>query len=188
MMKKDIMMKKVSIISNKDLIKKRLMFSIAEDSYFLTYNIILILGGLNCINNKYLKDLNKIALLVTIIEKHRNIEVVNKILDDKKINFDDKKILFDMYYNSKLRRRSVTSIVFTLDKKGIVKIKKNRKTIDISLNENKVYDKFIESCIFKDDTEVYEKIFLKIGKFKNIISSTFDSIIFKDIKEEVCHI
>lgn len=172
-------------MNNITLIKKRLMFSVAEDSYFLTYNIILILGLLECINNKYLKDSNKIALLVTIIEKPQNIEVVRKILHDKDLNEHDKNVLFDMYYNSKLRGRSVISIIFSLDKKGIINVRKNGKTIDIALTNSNIYENFINNKLFEDDVKTYEDIFMSVNKIKSIVSDTFNSIIFKGIKEEV---
>lgn len=172
-------------INNIELAKKRLMFSIAEDSYFLTYNIILILGLLNCFNNKYLKDLNKIALLVTIIEKNQNIDVIKKILENKDINYSDKEILFDMYYNSKLRIRSVTSIIFSLDKQGLVNVRKSGKTIDISLANSDIYKKFINENLFQDDIKVYKEVFTRVNKIKCIVSDTFNDIIFKGIKEEI---
>ncbi|OOM75475.1 hypothetical protein CLOBL_39650 [Clostridium sp. BL-8] len=178
-------MKKVTKINSKKFIKKRLMFSIAEDSYFLTYNIILILGLLKCTDNKYLKDSNKIALLITIIEKPKNIEVVKKVLKDEKINDYDKNILFDMYYNSKLRIRSLTSIIFSLNKKQIINVRKSGKTIDISLTNNNVYENFIDKKLFEDDVQVYEDIFLNVGKIKQIINDTFNNIIFKSIREDV---
>lgn len=161
------------------------MFSIAEDSYFLTYNIILILGLLECFNKKFLKDLNKIALLVTIIEKHQNIDVTKKVLRNKTINYLDKEVLFDMYYNSKLRNRSVTSIIFSLDKQGIVNVRKSGKTIDIALINRDIYRKFVGENLFEDEIKVYKEIFAGISAINRIVSSTFDDIIFESIKEEI---
>ncbi|SFJ30243.1 hypothetical protein SAMN02910355_2088 [Terrisporobacter glycolicus] len=172
-------------MNNIKLVKKRLMFSVAEDSYFLTYNIILILGLLQCINDKYLKDSKKIALLVTIIEKPQNIEVVRKVLKDKDLNEYDKNVLFDMYYNSRLRERSVISIIFSLDKKEIINVRKSRKTIDISLASSNIYENFASKRLFEDDVKAYKDIFLSVNKIKNIISCTFNRIIFKGIKEDV---
>lgn len=172
-------------INNMKLVKRRLIFSVAEDSYFLTYNIILILGMLKCTNNTYLKDSNKIALLVTIIEKTENIDVIKKVLKNEHINNYDKNILFDMYYNSKLRMRSIISIIFSLDKKGIINVRKSGKTIDIALSNSSTYKNFIDKKLFEDDVKVYNEIFSNVSKIKNIISDTFNSIIFKSIKEDV---
>lgn len=179
------MIKRVNKIKNIELAKRRLMFSVAEDSYFLTYNIILILGLLKCVNNKYLKDSSKIALLVTILEKIQNVQVIRKVLDGNSINNFDKKILFDMYYNNKLRCRSVTSMIFSLDKKGIINVKKNGRTIDISLADNNIYIKIINEKIFEDDLKAYEYIFLNVQRIKSIVSDTFAEVIFKPIKEEI---
>lgn len=179
------MMKKVMKINNIDIAKRRLMFSVAEDSYFLTYNIILILGILQCIEKHYLKDSKKIALLVTIIEKKENIRVVRKVLNNSKIDNYDKKILYDMFYNSKLKGRSVISIIFSLDKKGIIKVKKNRKTIDIALAQDNIYKKIISEKMFEEDFEIYKEIFSKVKQIKSIVADTFTDIIFGGIKEEV---
>lgn len=179
------MKKKVKIINNMKLVKKRLMFCVTEDSYFLTYNIILILGLMECFNDKYFKDCNKITLLVTIIEKHQNISVTEKILEDKYINKYDKKVLFDMYYNSKLKSRSVISIIFSLHKKGIINVRKSGKTIDISLKNKKIYEKFSNESFFQDDIKVYEYIFMNVSRIKSIICHTFNNIIFDAIKEDV---
>lgn len=172
-------------INNMKLVRRRLMFSVAEDSYFLTYNIILILGMLKCTNNSYLKDSNKIALLVTIIEKTQNIEVIKKVLKNEQINNYDKNVLFDIYYNSKLRMRSVISIIFSLDKKGIINVRKSGKTIDISLVNSSIYINFIDKRLFEDDVKVYKDIFSNVSKIKHIISGTLNSMIFKSIKEDV---
>lgn len=173
------------VINNIEIAKKRLMFSVSEDSYFFTYNIVLILGVLHCFKDRYFKDINKISLLLTIIQKPENIKVVSKILEQKKISNNDKKILFDMYYTTKLKHRSVISILFSLEKKEIISIRKKGTTLDVSLNNENIYYKLQAEKIFEDDIEVYRYIFSHVNKIKSINCNTFEEVVFKSIEGEI---
>lgn len=178
-------MKRVRIINNSNLLKKRMMFSVAEDSYFLTYNIILILGILGCVQEKYLKDIKKISLLITILEKYENQEVIKKILTNKNISPRDRNCLFDMYYNSELRLRSITSIIFTLEKKRIINVERSGRTLNLSLVNNNIYIKFVENELFEDDIKIYNFIFGQVKRFRTIVAESFEKRIFEIIREEV---
>lgn len=166
-----------------DYVKKKIMFNIEEDVYFITYHLIIILIAFQCKQSeRYLKDYNKLALLITISEKKQYKEVIRKVLENKCLEAADKQRIFEIYYNSSLKKRSIRGIIFTLDSKGIIQLRKNRKTIDITLDSSNVASLYSENILFKEDIEFYKYIGERVSRVTIISLETMEERILGDIR------
>lgn len=83
-----------------------------------------------------------------------------------------------MYYNSELRLRSITSIIFTLEKKGIINVERSGRTLNLSLVNNNIYIKFVENELFEDDIKIYNFIFGQVKRFRTIVAESFEKMNF----------
>lgn len=84
-----------------------------------------------------------------------------------------------MYYNSELRLRSITSIIFTLEKKGIINVERSGRTLNLSLVNNNIYIKFVENELFEDDIKIYNFIFGQVKRFRTIVAESFEKRFLK---------
>lgn len=170
---------------NSEYVKKKIMFSTEEDAYFITYNILIILAVLRCTKNvRYLKDYNKLALLITINEKIQYREIIKKVLNDEVLEAIDKQVLFKIYYNSILKRRNIRGIIFALNNKDILDIKRSGKTIDVTLNNNDIVSIFKGNILFEEDIKFYEYIREHISRITSITSEKMEDIFFKDTRSD----
>lgn len=168
---------------SEEYVKKKIMFSTSEDVYFITYHLIIILIALKCDKNeRYLKDYNKLALLITISEKKQYREVIKKILEDQELDILDKQVVFEIYYNSSLKKRNIRGVIFTLNNKGIINLRKDGRTIDIALTSTAVRNTYKENILFEEDMQFYDYIREKVSRLTSITLDTMEQRILGAIR------
>lgn len=143
-------------------IKKRMMFIKSEDYNFLTYNIFIILNGLDCIEGKSsLKDHRKISFLIDFVSNGKLIDIVEKQLKNpnSKINEVDKALLSQSFTDSLLRIRTINQLVFTLTNENFLKITdKKLEKLSICLNKKIVQKEFFKGDIFKIERDNIKRL------------------------------
>lgn len=160
-------------------IKKRIMFSKDSDYYFITYNSLLLLDNLKCYEGKSnFCDYRKLIYILPFIADEDLLRIVTK---GASIKEEEIKILEDTYINAKLREPILKSILFTLDKKGYIKMEKNKKSIDLKLIKNTISKDFLHSEIFKKESDNIA-IFKSCYQRLNVLS--LESLIEKLFKEK----
>lgn len=136
-----------------DLTKKRMMFIKSEDYNFLTYNIFIVLNGLDCVEGKSsLRDHRKISFLIDFISNGKLIDIIDKQSKNpnSKINEVDKELLSQSYTDSLLRIRTINQLVFTLTNEGFITITdKKLDKLSICLNKQRIQKEFLKGEIFK---------------------------------------
>lgn len=136
-----------------DSTKKRMMFIKSEDYNFLTYNLFIILNGLDCVEGKSsLKDHRKISFLIDFISNGKLIDIIEKHLKNQnsKVNEVDRELLSQSFTDSLLRIRTINQLVFTLANEGFIIITdKKLDKLSICLNKQRVQKEFLKGEIFK---------------------------------------
>lgn len=136
-----------------DSVKKRMMFIKSEDYNFLTYNIFIVLNGLDCVEGKSsLKDHRKISFLIDFISNGKLIDIIEKHLKNpnSKVNEVDRELLSQSFSDSLLRIRTINQLVFTLTNEGFLIITdKKLDKLSICLNKQRVQKEFLKGEIFK---------------------------------------
>jgi hypothetical protein len=148
-MRRDFMME----VYNNKKIKKKIMFNKDSDYYFIAYNSILILDNLNCYEGKTIfYDYRKLIYILPFISsKYLLMNTINK----SKLQQEHIKLLEDTYINAKLREPILKSILFALEKKGYLNLKKNksRNSIDVRLLPDSLPKRFLDSDLFHIEVE-----------------------------------
>ncbi|QJX76988.1 hypothetical protein [Priestia megaterium] len=157
------------------------MFNKDSDYYFIAYNIILILDNLKCYEGKSkFYDYRKLIYILPFIS---NEYLLNIAIKNKKNRENEIKILEDIYINARLREPILKSILFTLEKKGYLTLEKNatRKCIDIQLKNDTLPDRYLNSALFKIESEniAYFKKY-----YQRLSFITLESLIDKLFKEK----
>ncbi|UGB29953.1 hypothetical protein [Metabacillus sp. B2-18] len=133
-------------------VKKRIMFNKNDDYNFLAYNVLVFLYTINCVEEKKrLQDHNKLAYIVPLISEYNLLDIISKYNTmDIFPNFDEAEILRNVYIKSRLRTRWISSILFALERKGIVNLIKNptRNCIDVWINQGKMPNALLEEELF----------------------------------------
>lgn len=136
-----------------ELAKKRMMFIKSEDYNFLTYNIFIILNGLDCILGKSsLRDHRKISFLIDFISNGKLIDIIEKQIKNPsaKINDVDRELLSQSFTDSLLRIRTINQLVFTLANEGFISITdKKLDKLSICLNKQQIQKEFLKGELFK---------------------------------------
>lgn len=174
------------ILSNRHLdVKKKLMFAIETDANYITYNIILILFVFKCCKDRYFKDYNKLAVIITAVQKLPYRNLMTQILSDDTFNYEENySMLLEFYYSSRLIKRSINSVIFALEKRNILNLKRRGNTVDISLVDFSITNAFKDNSEFKDDIYFFSFIQEKINKFSARNEHSVDDIIFRGLGEK----
>ncbi len=134
--------------------KKRLMFSLQDDYYYITLKILLIMKCYDCYSKPFV-DYRKLSILFEIIKDEKTNHFIEKLLvnDAPKVDLFDNDRIIDIVCNSKLSVPVIKRILLFLESKGIIELTKNSKknTIDIKLvKDNDIYE-LLESGRFDED-------------------------------------
>lgn len=155
-------------------IKKRMMFVLEEDYYFITIKLLTILSGLEC-NKKTFVDYRKLSLIFEIIKDNKNMELLNKIINKKDLDLFDNEQLLKLFCNSNMNISVFKRILFFLEKQDIVILEKNNRfsCIDVKLLHNEAINDLLKQEIMSDD---FKRVKI-INKFiSRICSLKFESL------------
>lgn len=129
-------------------VKKRMMFIKSEDYYFLTYSIIILLDTLACTDKqRYFLDYRKLSYLIDFISNRKLVYLLEK----EKLNDEEIRIMTNVYSSGILRVKEINKLLYSLDKKKIIHLKKDTKSdrIDVSLLRDQIDKDFIDKQLFE---------------------------------------
>lgn len=159
--------------------KKRLMYIQSEDFYFLTYNTIIFLKTLDCINgSRHLKDYRKISFLMDFISNPYYVSYLDKEI----LSSSDLRELTRLYSNGILRLKELNKLYYTLDSRKIITLskKENSDVFDISLNIENVADEFLDEELFEIEIENSKVIKSRIKRLSSISLDSLKEKLFID--------
>jgi len=154
---------------NRKSAKKRMMFIQREDYNFLTYNFLILLNELNCVNeDKRFNDFRKIAYLIEFISNDIDIEKYTEIE------------LSNIYLRAQLKKKLLSHLIITLKNKQYLGISLNttHRTLDVWINKEKIPDDFFNSEYFFQEISNIQKLkkFARVSskqKLKTMIDNLY---------------
>ncbi|GBC63428.1 hypothetical protein DENIS_4422 [Desulfonema ishimotonii] len=163
--------------------KKRLMYLSGEDFYLYCYSILVILDSLGCHdgNDKYFRDYRKLAFLIDIISNDKNVYVISHAVG-KELNPKDYECLLDSYSSGLTRRSEILKLLFVLEKRGYVVLKRGRKIqeIDVMLRKNNLPDNFLGEPIFESEYKNIKSVSQKVRRLASLTLETMLKKIYVD--------
>lgn len=137
----------------KEKSKKRMMYLVEEDFYFLTYNAILILNFFKCVSaESAFKDYRKIAYLIDFVA---NKNLSNCLAISGSSNVTVKDMLVQSYAVSVARSALLDRIAYALEKRGILTIiaDEEKRRVDWVLNIGNLPKDYFSNSFFKTEEE-----------------------------------
>ncbi|WP_123053079.1 hypothetical protein [Clostridium sp. JN-1] len=159
--------------------KKRMMFILEEDYYFITIKILSILKALEC-EVKPFEDYRRLGIIFEFIKNDNNFYFFNKLIKGEKQDIFDNEKAIKIFCDSKLDISVIKRVLFFLEKQDIVKLQKNTKSsnIDVLLLNNKDINNLIKSGVLKDDLEKSLVIKRAIKRLRSLKIDTLQTKIF----------
>lgn len=159
--------------------KKRMMFILEEDYYFITMKILSILIALEC-NIKPFEDYKKLAIIFEFIKNDFNMSFLKKLCDKKELDLFENERAVKLFCESKLDVAVIKRVLFFLERKDMVKLQKNSKngSIDVLLLQNDLLKGLIEEGRIKKDIENCLFIKKTVKRLRTLKLSTLQEKIF----------
>lgn len=132
--------------------KRPLFFISGEDFYFIAYSILLILEFLGGTGRR-VKDHRKIAYLIQFLGDVRLVDLLERTQEGKVANPVDRELLFSSYANAELHKREVFKILFSMERRGYLKMQRTQKIeeIEITLIREGLPNGFFKNEVFADE-------------------------------------
>ena len=162
--------------------KKRMMFNIDDDYYYITIKIIIILIRLDCFKNKF-SDYRKLAYIILFLKSNESIKLFNKSLEDyNKLSIFEREQLGGIYYKGCIYQPIIKRVLFFLEKKDIITLEKNIKLtcIDVKITKNKDIKNTFSSGKFDYDIEKVDILYKQFNRIRSVKYDTFIQRVFGD--------
>lgn len=162
--------------------KKRMMFVLDEDYYFITIKLLIILKGLNCYKSNFV-DHRKLAFIIGFIKEDKNIDLYRKsICISGELTLFDRERLISMYCSGNIDQPIVKKVLFFLEEKGLIHLEKNIKfnCINVRLVKNKELEEVLSSENYQDDMKNVKEIHSGFTRVRSIKYESFIEKVFGD--------
>ena len=142
------------------------MFLKGEDLYFLSYNTLVLLHGLGCLNSgRPFLDCSKIAFLIDFVANTRLARIMGS-MNKKDIRVQPPLVhhLQSAYTDGLVRRHIVSRLIFALEKRKVL-------SVEIAKGTGLV-NSWLESEIFSSDffnTDLYEVEFENLALIRKAL-------------------
>ena len=132
--------------------KKRMMFILEEDYYFITIKLLSILKALDC-DKKPFEDYRKLGIVLEAIKSEENIIFLQKLIYHSQLNIFDSDKAIKFFCDSRLNVSVIKRVLFFLEKQNMVELTRSIKNsnINVTLKESEAFNNLIEMKILDED-------------------------------------
>ena len=103
--------------------KKRMMFILEDDYYFITVKLLSILKALDC-DKKAFEDYRKLGIILETIKNEENMCFFQRLMDRTEQNIFDNEKAIRFFCDSRLNVSVIKRVLFFLEKKNMVCLKR----------------------------------------------------------------
>lgn len=159
--------------------KKRMMFILEEDYYFITIKLLSILKALDC-DIKPFEDYRKLGIIFEFVKSQENTEFLEKLINQKEDNIFDNEKSIKIFCDSKLNVSVIKRVLFFLEKQDMIEMRKNPKNsnIDILLKINDKLTSLIETGLLEEDISRCLTIKKLLPRIRSLKLSTLQEKVF----------
>ncbi len=159
--------------------KKRMMFILEEDYYFITVKILSILQALDC-EKKPFEDYRKLGIIFEFIKSEENMIFLEKLFNKKTDNLIDNERAIKIFCDSRLDVTVIKRVLFFLEKQDIVELSRNKKNnnIDVLLKDKAEFNELIEMGILSEDMQRCKRVKSLFPRVRSLKLETLQKKIF----------
>lgn len=150
--------------------KKRMMFILEEDYYFITIKILSILRALDC-HKKPFEDYRKLGIIFEFIKSKENLDFFQKLVNHNQQNLFDSEKSIRIFCDSRLNVSVIKRVLFFLEKQDMIDMNRSVKNsnIDVVLKESEAFTNLLDMGILEEDISrclIIKKLLPRIRSFK----------------------
>lgn len=159
--------------------KKRMMFILEEDYYFITIKILSILKALGC-DKKPFEDYRKLGIIFEFVKNKDNIEFLKKLIEYKEKDIFDNEKVVRLFCDSRLDVSVIKRVLFFLEKQGMIELTRSKRNsnINVMLIETEDLKNLINQGVFNKDLEHCGMVKKLIPQVKRIKLETLQKKVF----------
>ncbi len=153
--------------------KKRIMFSVEDDYYYIVLKIFAILKSLKCDKNSLI-DYRKLSILTELIKDSTNIQLIENIAREPTVSLLQREKLVSICCNAKINLPVIKRVLFFLEKQNMITMNKNpsKGTIDVSLLKSEQLEFLIKNDILSEDIQDLNRLVKVIPRTRTLKIST----------------
>ena len=155
--------------------KKRMMFILEEDYYFITIKILSILTALECD-----EDHRKLGIIFEFIKDEKNFNFLQKLLNNKELDLFDNERAIKIFCESKLDVSVIKRVLFFLEKQEMLELSRNIKNsnINVTLKKDEKFIELVNEGILDDDLKRCRMVKKLIPRLRSLKLDTLQTKIF----------
>lgn len=159
--------------------KKRIMFILEDDYYFITIKLLSILKALEC-EKKPFADYRKLGLIFEFIKNGNNLCLFYRLINESSLDFFDTEKAVKIFCDSRLDIAVIKRVLFFLEKQQIVELQKNIKTgnIDVLLLKDDIINELLAQDVLKEDFQRAYELKKAIRGLRNLKLETLQTKTF----------
>lgn len=156
--------------------KKRMMFILEEDYYFITIKLLAIFKVLEC-DKKPFSDYRKLGLILQFIKDDKNMRLFKKLINKDELDIFESEKALKLFCDSKMDVTVIKRVLFFLEKQKIISLQKNSKSgnIDVMMLHNEVIDELFMEESMKRDVESALKLKKNIRGLRSLKIETLQT-------------
>jgi hypothetical protein len=159
--------------------KKRLMFILEEDYYYITLKVLAVLKALEC-EKKPFEDYRKIAIIFELIKNPFYINFFEKIINCNQLDILDNEQVVGISCNAKMNTAVLKRVLFFLEKQNMINMVKSLKgeSIDILLLKSEQLEILLSDGVLNEDIIQVKLIKKYIPRIRTIKIKTLRQKLF----------
>lgn len=159
--------------------KKRMMFILEEDYYFITIKILSILTALEC-DIKPFEDHRKLGIIFEFIKDEKNFDFLQKLLNNKELDLFDNERAIKIFCESKLDVSVIKRVLFFLEKQEMLELSRSIKNSNINVLLKRVdkFNELVNEGILDDDLKRCRTVKRLIPRLRSLKLDTLQTKIF----------
>ena len=159
--------------------KKRLMFILEEDYYYITLKVLAILKALECEKRPF-EDYRKIGIIFELIKNSTHINFFEKIINGNQLDIFDNEQVINISCNAKMNTAVIKRVLFFLEKQNMINMVKStkRESIDVLLLKSEQLEVLVSDGVLNEDITQVNLIKKYIPRIKTLKIKTLRQKIF----------
>lgn len=159
--------------------KKRMMFILEEDYYFITIKLLSILKALDC-DKKPFEDYRKLGIILEAVKSEENVIFFHRLINQSEQNIFDNEKTIRFFCDSRLNVSVIKRVLFFLEKQNIVEMTRSLKNsnIDITLKESDAFNILSEMKVLDEDFNRGLTVRKLIPRIRSIKLETLQNKVF----------
>lgn len=159
--------------------KKRMMFILEEDYYFITIKILAILKSLEC-DVKPFEDHRKLGIIFEFVKDEKNMAFLSKLLKNDDLDLFDNEKAVKIFCEAKLNISVIKRVLFFLEKKEMIELCRSKKNsnIDVYLKDTKEFNELINEGVLDTDLNRCTSVKKMIPRLNSLKLDTLQKRVF----------